>query len=275
MARPRAASYEDQRDAIRAAAAALFARRGFTAATMNEVAAASGVSKATLYHYFSDKHSLLEDIVRSHVARLEALVGIDPLSPSPSPARGEGSKTVASSEPWPTGPSPARGERSKTGGSSGPGTSSPSPLAGEGLGRGGAAEALAIEAPPEQRLRRLIHRFMLAYAGAQNEHRVLTEDVKFLDERACRAVLDGQRRVVAAFAQAIADCRPDLAPGLRKPLAMLVFGMINWTFTWLEPDGPLTHEALGGVVADLFFGGLGAVDASGPPAAAGPGSLPT
>jgi TetR/AcrR family transcriptional regulator len=143
------------------------------------------------------------------------------------------------------------------------------------LGRGGAAEALAIEAPPEQRLRRLIHRFMLAYAGAQNEHRVLTEDVKFLDERACRAVLDGQRRVVAAFAQAIADCRPDLAPGLRKPLAMLVFGMINWTFTWLEPDGPLTHEALGGVVADLFFGGLGAVDASGPPAAAGPGSLPT
>jgi TetR/AcrR family transcriptional regulator len=128
--------------------------------------------------------------------------------------------------------------------------------------------ALAIEAPPEQRLRALIHRFMQAYAGAQNEHRVLTEDVKFLDERARRAVLDGQRRVVAAFAQAIADCRPDLAPGRRKPLAMLVFGMINWTFTWLEPDGPLTHEALGGIVADLFFGGLGAVQAGGPPAAA-------
>ena len=246
MARPRAASYEDQRDAIRAAAAALFAQRGFTAATMNEVAAASGVSKATLYHYFSDKHALLEDIVRSHVARLESLVGIDPLSPSPSPARGEGSKTGASSEPGP---------------------SSPSPLAGEGLGRGGPAQASALDAPPEQRLRALIHRFMQAYAGAQNEHRVLTEDVKFLDERARRAVLDGQRRVVAAFAQAIADCRPDLAPGRRKPLAMLVFGMINWTFTWLEPDGPLTHEALGGIVADLFFGGLGAVQADGPPAA--------
>jgi TetR/AcrR family transcriptional regulator len=72
-------------------------------------------------------------------------------------------------------------------------------------------------------------------------------------------VLDGQRRVVAAFAQGIADARPGLEPALAKPLAMLLFGMINWTFTWLKPGGAMTHEALGEVVADLFFGGLPAV----------------
>jgi TetR/AcrR family transcriptional regulator len=42
---------------------------------------------------------------------------------------------------------------------------------------------------------------------------------------------------------------------------MLLFGMINWTFTWLQPGGPLTHQTLGPVVADLFFGGVDAVQA--------------
>ena len=204
MARPRAATYDDQRAQILKAAAALFARRGYTAATLNEVASASGVSKATLYHYFSDKHALLEDIVSSHVARLE------------------------------------------------------------GLARQEAPAALG----PEARLRSLIRRFMQAYADAQSEHRVLTEDVKFLDERAREAVLDGQRHVVAAFAQGIAACRPDLSADLHKPMAMLLFGMINWTFTWLRPDGTLSYAALGEMVADLFFGGLPAVAATLAPAQA-------
>jgi TetR/AcrR family transcriptional regulator len=108
----------------------------------------------------------------------------------------------------------------------------------------------------------LIRRFMQAYADAQSEHRVLTEDVKFLDERAREAVLDGQRQVVAAFARGIAACRPDLAAEVHKPMAMLLFGMINWTFTWLRPDGTLTYAALGEMVADLFFGGLPAVAAT-------------
>jgi TetR/AcrR family transcriptional regulator len=40
---------------------------------------------------------------------------------------------------------------------------------------------------------------------------------------------------------------------------MLLFGMINWTFTWLDAEGPVSHAELGEVVAALFFGGLGAV----------------
>jgi len=210
MARPRAATYDEQRAQILRAAAALFARRGYTAATLNEVASASGVSKATLYHYFSDKHALLEDIVRSHVARLEHIASeLPPIQHADQPQ--------------------------------------------------GAAEA---------RLRSLIRRFMQAYADAQSEHRVLTEDVKFLDERAREAVLNGQRQVVAAFAQGIAACRPDLSADLHKPMAMLLFGMINWTFTWLRPDGALSYAALGEMVADLFFGGLPAVTATLAPAQA-------
>ena len=181
-----------------AAAAQLFATRGYTATTMQEVATACGVSKATLYHYVRDKHDLLAQITREHVARLEALVGAVQ------------------------------------------------------------RETLA----PREHLSALILRFMQVYAKAQHEHRVLTEDVKFLVEADRAAVLDGQRRVVAAFADAVAALRPDLLQQrLHKPLAMLLFGMINWTFTWLREGGSLTHATLAPLVLELFLGGLPAVRA--------------
>ena len=56
------------------------------------------------------------------------------------------------------------------------------------------------------------------------------------------------------------ELRPELKrAALDKPLTMLLFGMINWMFTWLKPEGPLSHEAMAPLVADLFFGGVPAV----------------
>ena len=73
MARPRAAAYDDQREAILREAAALFAQQGYGSTSMNEVAQACGLSKAALYHYVRDKSDLLLLIVMEHVARLETL----------------------------------------------------------------------------------------------------------------------------------------------------------------------------------------------------------
>jgi len=201
MARTRSAAYDDQRDAILARAAELFARQGYTATSMNEVAAACGVSKAGLYHYVRDKQELLFQITAGHVARLEQVVA-----------------EVLEEQ--------------------------------RAHGEGGA----------EERLRALILRFVREYANAQHEHRVLTEDVRFLDDAERAQVQAAQRRVVAAFGDAIGAVRPSLSRNeLERPLAMLLFGMINWMFTWLRPDGSLTHEQMAPLVADLFFGGLGAV----------------
>jgi TetR/AcrR family transcriptional regulator len=198
MARPRAARYDEQRLQILQSAAEVFARRGYTAATLNEVALASGVSKATLYHYFTDKQQLLFEVANEHVQRLEALVAA---------------------------------------------------VAARGLS-------------PAEHLKTLIESFLQAYGGAEHAHRVLTEDVKFLGTDARRTVEDSQRHVVQAYAQAVAAVRPDLKPELHKPLAMLLFGMINWTFTWLKPEGQLTHQSLSPVVVDLFLGGLQTLSAA-------------
>ncbi|MDI4632149.1 TetR/AcrR family transcriptional regulator [Pelomonas sp. V22] len=124
----------------------------------------------------------------------------------------------------------------------------------------------AQDLAPEPHLRELIRRFVQEYGEAQYQHRVLTEDVKFLQDEDRARLLVIERQVVAAFADAVAAVRPELeAARLHKPLTMLLFGMINWTFTWLRPDGELSYEAMAPMVADLFFGGLGAVNAAAAP----------
>jgi TetR/AcrR family transcriptional regulator len=136
----------------------------------------------------------------------------------------------------------------------------------------GEVEAQGLAAEPAVRL--MIRRFVEEYADAQSEHRVLTEDVKFLAAEHRQRVLEGERIIVRALAGRIAQLRPDLdASGLVKPLTMLLFGMINWMFTWFKPDRRMTHAAMAPIVADLFFGGLGAVlrDAAAQPVAPGKG----
>jgi AcrR family transcriptional regulator len=121
-------------------------------------------------------------------------------------------------------------------------------------------EVLAAGLAPELRLRTLIKRIVEAYAGAQHAHRVLTEDVRFLEADDRARVLGIERAVVAGFAQAVADLRPGVRLArLDKPLTMLLFGMVNWLFTWMRADGELAYDTMAPIVADLFVGGIAAV----------------
>lgn len=196
MGRGRHAGYDDQRETILARAAHLFATRGYSATSMNEVAEACGLSKATLYHYYRDKYALLFSIADTHVERLQGMV----------------------------------------------------------------RDAVSATHEPRERLQALVKRLVEEYADAQDAHWVLTSEVRFLEPADRRRVLDRERALVAAFAQVVGDLRPDLAQAaLGKPLTMLLFGMVNWMFTWMKPDGALDHDAMAPIVTDLFLGGLGAV----------------
>lgn len=74
MAKTRASDYEDKRRSILKPSARLFATHGYDRASMNMVAAACGVSKALLYHYYRDKETLLFDIIRTHLEELLSAV---------------------------------------------------------------------------------------------------------------------------------------------------------------------------------------------------------
>jgi AcrR family transcriptional regulator len=193
MPRARSASFEVQRDAILAAAARLFAERGYPATPVAELTATLGLSKALLYHYYRDKEQLLADIVDRYLDRLVARVG----------------------------------------------------------------DAPAERPQGEARLCEMIDRLMRVYQHSAAYHRVLVQDIKYLNAGHRRRALAKQRRVVAAFTEAIRAAAPELqTSGLLKPVTMMLFGMMNWTFTWLRAEGPLTHAQLAPVVAALFLRGV-------------------
>jgi TetR/AcrR family transcriptional regulator len=83
MAKTRASDYEDKRRSILGPSARLFATHGYDRASMNMVAAACGVSKALLYHYYRDKETLLFDIVRAHLEDVLAAVEAAMVEPEP------------------------------------------------------------------------------------------------------------------------------------------------------------------------------------------------
>ena len=70
MPRVRANDYDDKKSKILDAAATLFAAQGYAGSRMEEIAAACGVSKSMLYHYFSKKEDVLFDILQEHVLDL-------------------------------------------------------------------------------------------------------------------------------------------------------------------------------------------------------------
>jgi AcrR family transcriptional regulator len=70
MARPQSPDYDKRRDAIVAAAAHLYARRGFQGASVSDLAAACGTSKALIYHYFPSKDDILYEVMASHLVAL-------------------------------------------------------------------------------------------------------------------------------------------------------------------------------------------------------------
>ena len=61
-------------DAILAAAAQVFARHGYAAATTNRIAERAGVSIGSLYEYFSNKDALLVAILEAHIQEGEAIL---------------------------------------------------------------------------------------------------------------------------------------------------------------------------------------------------------
>jgi len=71
MARPQSPDYDKRRDAILAAAAHLYARRGFQGASVADLAKACSTSKSLIYHYFPSKDDLLYATMATH---LDALV---------------------------------------------------------------------------------------------------------------------------------------------------------------------------------------------------------
>jgi AcrR family transcriptional regulator len=80
---------EDRLPALLDAALAVFTRKGFGSATLNDVAEQAGVTKGCLYHYFDSKEQLLLTLMRER-----SKPAVDTAVPAPTATRDEAIGTI-------------------------------------------------------------------------------------------------------------------------------------------------------------------------------------
>ncbi|HNW01613.1 MAG TPA: TetR/AcrR family transcriptional regulator [Burkholderiaceae bacterium] len=196
MARPKSATHELKRDEILDRAAQCFADKSYPAATMNDIAAANGTSKARLYHYYSAKEAILFDLLDRYTQRLLSLIG----------------KTEATAQ------------------------------------RRNLDDRAALH--------ELIRSFLQEYETSATRHVALLHDTQFLGEEQRELILNRQRDLVSAVTRFLRRAYPKRVNASNQTAAtMMLFGMINWTFTWLRPNGSMSYAAFAEeVIATLDHG---------------------
>ena len=125
----------------------------------------------------------------------------------------------------------------------------------------GQAEATAQRRNLDDRaaLHELIRSFLEEYETSATRHVALLHDTKFLGDEQRELILNRQRDVVSAVTRFLRRAYPQrLNPVNQTAVAMMLFGMINWTFTWLRPGGAMSYSAFAEEVIAMVDRGLGA-----------------
>ncbi len=123
----------------------------------------------------------------------------------------------------------------------------------------GETEAAAQRANLDDRaaLHELVRRFLQEYENSATRHVALLSNVQFLGDAQRELILARQRDVVSAFTRFLKRAYPErLSAANQTAITMMLFGMINWTFTWLRPDGPMSYSAFADEVIAMLENGL-------------------
>ncbi len=116
-----------------------------------------------------------------------------------------------------------------------------------------------------QALHALVQAFLVEYESSATRHVALLNDTKFLsdvhDENLGKSqrglILQRQRDIVSAFTRFLRRAYPArLTDTNQSAITMMLLGMINWTFTWLRPDGPMSYADFSKEVVQTLERGL-------------------
>lgn len=121
------------------------------------------------------------------------------------------------------------------------------------------SEVVRIPASTIERFERFVHVFVEIAADYRNEQLVLSNDLKFLPPSKYKRIREMEAELVAMLINMLKDINPKMAdarPELQGPYALLLFGMIIWTFTWYRKSGAITPQELGERIADLYLNGF-------------------
>ncbi len=119
-----------------------------------------------------------------------------------------------------------------------------------------------VEAAPEtDGLRGLVRAILIAYKGADAEHKLQLDALSVLEPEMQAKLFDLQRRLIDMMGEALKAAAPDaLGDGSKlRPVTMSVFGILNWYYMWNRPGQGLNREEYADLVTDMLLGGVKAL----------------
>jgi len=121
----------------------------------------------------------------------------------------------------------------------------------------GAERAIAARTTdPIDRLQAFIRHHVAFFAAHMPEMKVLSHEAASLSGERLRRIQTIKRRYVNVLEGLLKEAVPEEPPLDRSAAAYLLFGMMNWIYTWYDPAGPIDPERLGGLVTRIFLGGF-------------------
>jgi len=112
---------------------------------------------------------------------------------------------------------------------------------------------------PVARLRRILTEVLLAYEGADHEHKVQLNAMSALPETQQEHLRAYQREMVHCMSTAIRDAAPDTLgadKGKLRAVTMSVFGMLNWHYMWNAGADTEDRKGYADLVARLTLEGV-------------------
>lgn len=107
------------------------------------------------------------------------------------------------------------------------------------------------------KLKKIISQFMIEYKTSKNRHKILIQDIEFLKPSRQKKIKSLQMRVVRSIAEILKKINPQIDEVKDLiPVTMGLFGMINWTFTWINPSGKMTYKDVSDLFTNIFINGL-------------------
>jgi AcrR family transcriptional regulator len=118
-----------------------------------------------------------------------------------------------------------------------------------------AGPAVAHGRDPLERLHRFIRHHVLFFAQHMAEMKVLSHEAESLSGERRVAVDELKRRYVDLLLGVLSELDGMEGAADRRLAAFALFGMMNWIYTWYDPDGTIPPDQLAERFAELFLHG--------------------
>jgi AcrR family transcriptional regulator len=129
--------------------------------------------------------------------------------------------------------------------------------------------AVAAGGPTLTQFQNVIRAIVEVNAKSPHEQRVLIHDLSFLNEDEQQAIKDLERQLVDIVTDLLVrlDAEGRIVRRTKKIYTMILFGIINYTYTWYDPKGGVGPQEFADMAVELFLHGFVSGTATNPAAA--------